>query len=41
MAKKKIEMIVEKVLKRHRAEVAVLWLPVGMGTFLIITGTGP
>jgi len=40
MAKKTIEMIVEKVLKWHKAEIAVLWLLVAMGTFLIITGTG-
>ncbi len=40
MAKKTIEMIVEKVLKWHRAEVAVLWLLIAIGTVLIITGTG-
>ena len=40
MAKKTVEMIVKKRLKWHKAEVAVLWLLVAMGTFLIITGTG-
>ncbi|GAH11420.1 unnamed protein product, partial [marine sediment metagenome] len=40
MAKKTIEMIVEKVLKRHKAEVAVLWLLVAMRTLLIMTGIG-
>jgi len=40
MAKKTMEMIVEKVLKQHKAEVAVLWLLIAMGTVLIITGTG-
>ena len=33
-------MIVEKVLKRYKAEVTLLWLPMAMGTVLIITGTG-
>ena len=40
MAKKTIEMIVEKVLKWHRAEVAVLWLLIAIGTVPIITGAG-
>jgi hypothetical protein len=38
--KKTVEVIVEKVPKRHRIEVAMLWLLFAMGTFLIIIGTG-
>jgi len=34
-------MIVEKMLKQHKVEVAILWLPMAMGAVLIITGTGP
>jgi len=34
-------MIVEKVLKRYKAEVTLLWLAMAMGTVLVITGTGP
>ena len=40
MAKKTIEMIVQKVLKWHKNEVAVLWLLIAMGAVLIITGAG-
>jgi len=40
MAKKTIEMIVQKVLKWYKAEVAVLWLLIAIGTLLIITGAG-
>lgn len=38
MAKKTIEMIVEKQLKRHRTEVILLWLIIAVGAFLIPTG---
>jgi hypothetical protein len=40
LAKKSIEMIVEKALKRYKSEVTLLWLLMAMGTVLIITGTG-
>lgn len=40
MAKKSIEMIVEKQLKSHKAEVVVLWLLVAMGILLVLIGTG-
>ncbi len=40
MAKKTIEMIVRKVLKWHKNEVAVLWLLIAIGAVLIITGAG-
>jgi len=40
MAKKTIERIVQKVLKWHKNEVAVLWLLIAMGAVLIITGAG-
>jgi len=40
MAKKTIEMVVQKVLKWHKAEVAVLWLLIAIGAVLIITGAG-
>ena len=40
MAKKTIEMIVQKVLKWHKNEVAVLWLLIAIGAVLIITGAG-
>ena len=40
MAKKTIEMIVQKALKWHKNEVAVLWLLIAIGTLLIITGAG-
>ena len=33
-------MIVQKVLKWHKNEVAVLWLLIAMGAVLIITGAG-
>lgn len=40
MAKKTIEMIVEKRLKWHKTEVALLWLLIAIGTVLIVTGAG-
>ena len=40
MVKKTIGMIVQKVLKWHKAEVALLWLIIAIGAILIITGTG-
>ena len=40
MTKKTIETIVEKLLKWHKAEVAVLWLIIAIGAVLIITGAG-
>ena len=40
MAKKTIEMMVEKQMKRHKTEVALLWLIVAVGAFLIPTGIG-
>lgn len=40
MTKKTIDMIVEKQMKRHRAEVALLWLIVATGAFLIPAGIG-
>ena len=40
MAKKTIEMIVEKRLKWHITEVAVLWLLIAIAAVLIITGIG-
>ena len=40
MVKKTIEMIAAKRLKWHKAEVALLWLIIAIGTVLIITGAG-
>ncbi len=38
MAKKTIEMIVEKQIKRHRTEVVLVWLIIAVGAFLVPTG---
>ena len=40
MAKKTIGTIVEKGLKRHKTEVAVLWLIIAIGAILIPAGIG-
>ena len=41
MTKKTIDMIVDKQMKRHRAEVALLWLIVAVGAFLLPAVTCP
>ena len=40
MTKKTIEMIVEKRLRWHKTEVAVLWLIIAIGAILIPAGIG-
>ena len=40
MPKKTIDQIVQKQLKRYKLEIAILWLIIGMGAVLIVTGAG-